>query len=131
MVIEPVIVAIIDKTRIESYLFWGSYIGKVRWALEVPQVVLVLGPRHRRERVVDGAPLRKVWRWDVTRRASPSQEIQWWSWPYNTIETRVMSGVKVSIIRRGHGGHESKYGTREKFVTEIRKGQVAKSRLVV
>jgi len=36
MVIEPVIVGIIDEARIESYLFWWSYVVELRRMLETP-----------------------------------------------------------------------------------------------
>ena len=36
MVIEPVIVGIIDKARIKSYLFWGSYVVELRRVFETP-----------------------------------------------------------------------------------------------
>lgn len=34
MVIESVIVGILDKARIESYLFWGSYVVELRGVFE-------------------------------------------------------------------------------------------------
>ena len=36
MVIEPVIVGIIDKAGIESYLFWWSYLVELRRLFETP-----------------------------------------------------------------------------------------------
>lgn len=55
MVVEPVIVVIIDKTRVESYLFWRPYVVEIRRVLKTPQIVVVLEPRHRREQAADGA----------------------------------------------------------------------------
>jgi len=54
MIVEPVIVDIIDKARIESYLFWWPYVVEIRRVLKIPQIVVVLEPRHRGERVADG-----------------------------------------------------------------------------
>jgi len=48
MIVEPVIVGVIDEARIESYLFWGSYVVEIRRVLKNPQIVVVLEPRHTR-----------------------------------------------------------------------------------
>ena len=53
MVVEPVIVGISDKARIESDLFWRSYVIEMRRLLKIPQIVFVLERRHRGERVAD------------------------------------------------------------------------------
>ena len=47
MIVEPVIVDIIDKTRIECNLFWRPNVIKLRGVPEAPQIVVVLGPWHR------------------------------------------------------------------------------------
>ena len=75
MIVEPVIVGVIDEARIESYLFWGSYIVKIGRVLKNPQVVVVLEPRHRGGRTEDGPTHlgKKVWR-SATRRAPPSHQ---------------------------------------------------------
>jgi hypothetical protein len=52
MVVEPVVVDIIDKARIESYLFRRSYVVKLRGMFETPQIVVILKSRHRGERVI-------------------------------------------------------------------------------
>ena len=56
MIIEPIIVRIIDEARIESDLLGRAYVGELRWALENPQIVVVLLPWHRGERTADGVP---------------------------------------------------------------------------
>ena len=67
MVIEPVIVAIIDKARIESYLLWGPNVVEVGRMLKTPQVVVILEPRHMGERGSRwGCVERKVWRRDTS-----------------------------------------------------------------
>jgi hypothetical protein len=63
MVVEPVIVDIIDKARIERYLFRGPYVVKMGWMVKTSQIVVVLRSRHREGMVnIWCCVWRKVWR---------------------------------------------------------------------
>ena len=92
MIVEPIIVGTIDKARIERYLFWKPYIVEWRRVLETPQIVVVLGPRHRGER--------KVWRRDTRWPGAPLAQDLVWLWPCNTIDTRshARRPVQVHVI---------------------------------
>ena len=54
IVVEPVIVGVIGKARIESYLFWGANAVESRKEFEIHHVVVVPEPGHRGERTVEG-----------------------------------------------------------------------------
>ena len=47
MVVESVIVDIVDKVRVEGYLFRRFYVVEVRRILKISQAVAVLERRHR------------------------------------------------------------------------------------
>ena len=67
MIVEPVIVDIIDKARIESYLLRGTNVVEMGRMLKTPQVVVILEPRHMGERGSRwGWVGRKVWRRDTS-----------------------------------------------------------------
>jgi hypothetical protein len=50
-------VGVIDKARIESYLFWRPKAMESRKELEIPHVIVELKPGHWGERAVEGVAL--------------------------------------------------------------------------